>query len=68
MINNLYKQIDVSSFKFDTLSARVVANSNYVLIGDEYRAEVFVAAFSKTANPEVWLGDVDSVKIQLSEN
>ena len=62
IINNLYKQIDVSSFKFDTLSARVVANSNYVLIGDEYRAEVFVAAFSKTANPQVWLCETDSLK------
>jgi gliding motility-associated protein GldM len=62
IINALYKQIDVSSFKFDTLSARVVANSNYVLLGDEYRAEVFMAAFSTTSNPQIWLGNVDSVK------
>jgi len=65
IINALYKQIDVSSFKFDTLSARVVANSNYVLLGDEYRAEVFMAAFSTTSNPQVWLGDVDSVKHEI---
>lgn len=60
IINALYKRIDVSSFKFDTLSARVVANSNYVIIGDEYRAEVFLAAFSSTSNPTITLGDVDS--------
>ncbi|TAL60692.1 MAG: gliding motility protein GldM [Bacteroidetes bacterium] len=65
IINALYKQIDVSSFKFDTLSARVVANSNYVLLGDEYRAEVFMAAFSTTSNPQVWLGEVDSVKNEI---
>lgn len=65
IINALYKQIDVSSFKFDTLSARVVANSNYVLLGDEYRAEVFMAAFSTTSNPQVWLGEVDSVKHEI---
>lgn len=61
IINSLYKRIDVASFKFDTLSARVVANSNYVLLGEEYRAEVFMAAFSTTSNPTVWLGNVDSV-------
>jgi len=65
IINALYKQIDVSSFKFDTLSARVVANSNYVLLGDEYRAEVFMAAFSTTSNPQIWLGNVDSVKNEI---
>lgn len=65
IINALYKQIDVSSFKFDTLSARVVANSNYVLLGEEYRAEVFMAAFSTTSNPQVWLGEVDSVKNEI---
>ena|ERR1051326_3286622 len=62
VINALYKQIDVGSFKFDTLSARCVASSNYVLIGDEYHAEIFVAAFSTTSNPQIWLGQVDSVK------
>jgi gliding motility-associated protein GldM len=65
IINALYKQIDVSSFKFDTLSARVVANSNYVLLGDEYRAEIFMAAFSTTSNPQVWVGTVDSVKNEI---
>lgn len=61
IINALYRRIDVTSYKFDTLSARVVANSNYVLLGEEYRAEVFLAAFSSTTNPTVTLGEVDSI-------
>jgi gliding motility-associated protein GldM len=61
IINALYRRIDVSSFKFDTLSSRVVANSNYVLLGEDYRAEIFLAAFSSTSNPSVTLGEVDSV-------
>ena len=60
IINALYRRIDLMSYKFDTLSARVVANSNYVLLGEEYRAEVFLAAFSSTSNPTVSLGEVDS--------
>ncbi len=65
IINSLYKRIDVASFKFDTLSARVVANTNYVLLGEEYRAEIFMAAFSTTSNPSVWLGNVDSVNNKI---
>lgn len=60
ILKNLYTKIDAASFKFDTLAGRVVASSNYVLIGDEYRAEIFVAAFSTTSNPTVFLGEVDS--------
>lgn len=62
VIGMLLKRIDVASFKFDTLAAKVIASSNYVLIGDEYRAEVFMAAFSTTSNPVIVLGQVDSVK------
>ena len=61
IISALYNRIDINSFKFDTLSARVNANSNYVLIGDEYKAEVFVAGFSTTSNPQIWIGDFDSI-------
>ena len=61
IISSLYNRIDVNSFKFDTLSGRVNANSNYVLIGDEYKAEIFVAGFSTTSNPQIWLGNFDSI-------
>lgn len=61
IIGALYKNIDLMTYKFDTLSARVVANSNYVLLGEEYRAEIFLAAFSSTSNPVIKLGEVDSV-------
>ena len=65
IINSLYNRINAKSFKFDTLSARVVAPSNYVLLGEEYRAEIFMAAFSTTSNPQVWMGTVDSVKNEI---
>ena len=60
VLKALYNRIDVGSFKFDTLAARVVANSNYVLTGDQYSAEIFVAAFSTTSNPTVLLGEIDT--------
>jgi gliding motility-associated protein GldM len=60
IINALYNEINVNSYKFDTLSARVNATSNYVLIGDDYKAEIYVAGFSTTSNPQIWLGEYDS--------
>src|ERR1039458_8580674 len=56
----LYSEISASDFKFDTLAAKVVAPSSYILAGSDYTADVFVAAFSTTQNPQVWLGEVDS--------
>jgi len=60
IINALFSRITVDMYKFDTLSARVNAASNYILVGDEYNAEIFVAGFSTTSNPEIWLGEYDS--------
>src|SRR5688572_6763268 len=60
VVKELYSAVDASDFKFDTLAAKIIPNSNYVLIGDEYKADVFVAAFSTTQNPEVLVGTVDT--------
>ncbi|HYQ57288.1 MAG TPA: gliding motility protein GldM [Draconibacterium sp.] len=49
----LYAEIDEGSFKFNRLGARVIANSNIVLMGDEYKAEVFLAAEDTTQQPEI---------------
>lgn len=51
IINALYDRIDKKTFKFDKLEARVNSQSNYVLIGDDYKAEIFAAGFSTTSNP-----------------
>lgn len=49
----LYSEIDAGSFKFNRLGARVIANSNVVLLGEKYRAEVFLAAEDTTQQPEI---------------
>lgn len=62
VVNELLNLISAGDFKFDKLQARVIAPSSYILSGDEYSAEVFVAASSKTQNPVVYVGcDWDSV-------
>ncbi len=61
VVKYLFREVDASDFKFDTLAAKVIAPS-VVFFGDEYKAEIFVAAFSTTQNPTVMLGRVDTTR------
>lgn len=63
-INELLGSVSKNDFKFDTLAAKVVAPTSYVLQGEKYSANLFVAAFSTTSNPEVWLCNYDSVTLK----
>ena len=62
IINYLYSQIDAGSFTFNKLGAQVIANSNVVLQGDEYIAEIFLAAIDTTQDPEIFVNN-QSVEI-----
>ena len=53
LINYLYAQIDAGSFKFNKLGARVIPNSSVILQGDEYIADVFLAAEDTTQQPQI---------------
>ena len=53
LINYLFAQIDAGSFLFNKLGARVIPNSSVILQGDEYIAEVFMAAEDTTQQPEI---------------
>lgn len=61
VINELLTSVSASDFKFDQLTAKVVAPTSYVFTGDHYTADVFVAAFSSTQSPTIILCDYDSV-------
>ncbi|MFO7978234.1 MAG: gliding motility protein GldM [Bacteroidales bacterium] len=52
-INLLYGAITAQDYKFDEIAARVVPNSQIVLLGESYEAEVFVAAYDSRQSPEI---------------
>lgn len=60
----LYSEIDAGSFKFNRLGARVIANSNVVLMGDKYVAEVFLAAEDTTQQPEIFINNRGAVEVK----
>ena len=55
VLNYLYSQIDASSFKFNKLDAIVIPNSNYVTLGSDYEARVFISATDTTQKPSIIL-------------
>lgn len=53
VINSLYGSISADDFKFDNIAARVVPNSQIVLAGESYEADIFVAAYDSKQQPEI---------------
>jgi gliding motility-associated protein GldM len=52
LYSSVYKKVD----KVDRLCARVISPSSYVLQGESYKADVMVAAYNSTQDPEVFIG------------
>jgi len=61
VINYLFSQISAGDYKVNKMEATVIANSNYVMKGSDYKAEVFIAAFDSTQDPEIFIGDFKSL-------
>ncbi|MEQ8909107.1 MAG: gliding motility protein GldM [Vicingaceae bacterium] len=57
VVKYLYADVDAASFKFNKLEAAVISPSNYVITGDTFRAQVFLAAFDSTQNPKIKIGE-----------
>ncbi len=55
MLSYLLDQIDAGDFNMNVVEAVVIPTSNYVFKGQEYRAQVFLAAYDSTKMPEVKL-------------
>jgi gliding motility-associated protein GldM len=51
--NYLLSSISAEDFKYDKVDAKVIPKSSYVFLGDEYQAEIVVAAYDTKANPNV---------------
>lgn len=66
VVDYLLKQIDTEVMKFDTIAAKVIPQSSYVLLGEEYKADVFIAAFNKTKKPEILVGEYNEEKNEFA--
>ncbi len=60
VVSILLKSITADDFSFDQVVAKVVAPTSYIVAGEEYTADIFVAAYSSTQDPVVLIGGVDT--------
>lgn len=71
VVSRLLSAITLSDFKFDEVVAKVVPSSSYLISGEEYEADIFVAAISKTQQPDVYVlegADTSATRKQILEN
>ncbi len=67
VVNKLLESVSGRDFKFDKIGAKVVAKSNYVLTGEQFEADIFVAALDTKQNPTIEIGSsVDTLTNQIS--
>jgi gliding motility-associated protein GldM len=53
VVNHLYSAIDAMDFKFDKIEAKVVPRSRFIFSGEEYTAQIIVAAYDSKNNPTI---------------
>ncbi len=53
IVNNLYSSVTAEDWKFNEIQAKVIPKSSYVFQGEEYQAEILVAAYDTKQNPDV---------------
>ncbi len=66
VINQLLADVSIEDFKFNNIDARVISKKNYLLTGDTYEADIFVAAYDTKQKPEIIVGsgvDLNSLAI-----
>jgi gliding motility-associated protein GldM len=61
IISYLEQEIDAGSIPFNKVEAIVIPKTTYVVKGDTFRADVFLAASDSMTEPVVLIGDFDTV-------
>lgn len=65
VIDMLQDNIDAGTIKFTGFRAMVQPKSNYVLQGETYTADVFLAAYDETQEPTIIVNDVELTADQI---
>lgn len=60
VVEKLYNSVYAKTEKVDKLAAKIISPSAFILQGEAYKADVMVAAYSSTQNPDVFLGQFTS--------
>ena len=61
IINMLRENIDAGALKFTSAEGISIPQSNFVLRGDSFRAQIFISAKDTTQDPIIYVGEYDSL-------
>src|SRR6185312_13787141 len=56
VVKKILGEVDQAVINLDRFEAVAVAPSSYILVGQPYKADVFLTASSSTSNPEITIG------------
>ncbi len=63
MVKWLYRSVETDDYKFGTLTTAVVPQSNLIMQGDSFRADVFLAAYDPRNPAQVMLADGSTLPV-----
>jgi gliding motility-associated protein GldM len=61
VIDYLKKDIDATSLKFAAAEGIQIPKSNFVIRGDTFRSQIFITANNPDQNPDIFVGEYDSL-------
>jgi gliding motility-associated protein GldM len=59
VVSYLLQQVDAGDFKVNKLDAVVIPKSDYIIQGNDFRAEIFLAASDTTQVPKIYVGEYE---------
>jgi hypothetical protein len=60
IVTYMLQQVDAGDFKVNKLDAVVIPSSDYVIQGNEFNAQIFLAASDTTQVPVIYIGNYES--------
>jgi gliding motility-associated protein GldM len=68
VVNTLYNSLGADDFKYERIEAKIMPKTNYLFTGDQYEAEVIVAAYDTSQSPNVYyMRGVDSLPVSRKD-
>ncbi len=68
MLSYLLSKIGVDDIAFDVLESQVIPQSSYITLGEDYKAQIFVSAYSSTQDPLILIGKLDESKLTPTDS
>ncbi|MFN6176350.1 MAG: gliding motility protein GldM [Flavobacteriales bacterium] len=63
MVKWLYRSVEAADYKFGTLTTAVIPQTNLVMAGDSFRADVFLAAYDPRNAPTITLAGAGQLPV-----